>query len=180
MKILQQVYHWTRKTPLNFGSHPDQESGSGPRVQLWNHGLRIWTTFALVEVCALRLLLLLWSLLQQVLCEPSPDVGLCECFLLDFISVFILFDINFMHLCAVLHTCSCGTCCAVTVFLCSTCYVKFCVWNIDFNLAECCMCPVCWRLIILLPVLLLLLLYCSWYEMEWYAAMWCYCNCNLQ
>jgi len=42
------MYLWTRKSQLNFESHPDVESGSE---------LRIRTGFAsLAEVCALRVL----------------------------------------------------------------------------------------------------------------------------
>ena len=41
MKILSQMYPWTRKSPLNFGSNPDLQSRSG---------LRIPIRFFLVEV----------------------------------------------------------------------------------------------------------------------------------
>ena len=34
MRILRQMYPWTRKTPLNFGHHPAQESVSGLRIRI--------------------------------------------------------------------------------------------------------------------------------------------------
>ena len=34
MKILSQMYPWTRKSLLNFGSNPDLQSGSGVRIRI--------------------------------------------------------------------------------------------------------------------------------------------------
>jgi len=39
VKILSQIYPWTRMSPLNFESNPDPESGSG-------YGLRIQTRYS--------------------------------------------------------------------------------------------------------------------------------------
>jgi len=49
MKILSQMYPWTKKSLLNFGSNPEPESVSGYR-------LRIQIIFSLVDVCGLWLL----------------------------------------------------------------------------------------------------------------------------
>jgi len=57
MKIVSQICLWTRtrKSLLNFGSHPDPESRSR---------LRIWTRFAVAEVCTVQVL---WLCLQLLL-----------------------------------------------------------------------------------------------------------------
>jgi len=55
MKILSQMYLWTAKSLLNFGSHSDPNSG---------FGLLIRPAFVLVETCALRMLLLVVVLAQ--------------------------------------------------------------------------------------------------------------------
>jgi len=56
MTILPEMYVWTRKIQLNFGSHPDPYPSPDSRTT--DAELRIWTGFALAEVCALQLLLL--------------------------------------------------------------------------------------------------------------------------
>ena len=35
MKILSQMYPWTKNAPLKFGSNPDPESGSVVRIRIW-------------------------------------------------------------------------------------------------------------------------------------------------
>jgi len=51
VKILSQTYPWTEKYPLNFGSQPHSETGSGSEPR---YGPRVQTRIALVEVCALK------------------------------------------------------------------------------------------------------------------------------
>ena len=46
IKILSQMYPWTRKSPLNFGSNLDPESVSG-------YGVQIQTIFSLADMCGL-------------------------------------------------------------------------------------------------------------------------------
>ena len=35
MQILSQMYHWTRKFPLNLGINPDPDTGSQVRIRIW-------------------------------------------------------------------------------------------------------------------------------------------------
>jgi len=46
LKFLLQLYPWTGKSPLCFGSNPDTESVSG-------YGLLLQTILSLAEVCGL-------------------------------------------------------------------------------------------------------------------------------
>ena len=50
-KNVSQMYPWTRKTPLNFGSNPDPESGSGVSIRIWTADPE--TIFSLADVCGL-------------------------------------------------------------------------------------------------------------------------------
>jgi len=35
LTYLSQTYSWTKKSPLNFGSNPDPESGPRVRIRIW-------------------------------------------------------------------------------------------------------------------------------------------------